>query len=91
MLEEDLKVKQDFLREEILEKGFDPEEFISFLNSTLKIDSDINHCSIDEIKRVVLSFKEMKESTIVEKMDKLEQSVAIKKDSKPSTIIYVSV
>ena len=56
----------------------------------MKVDSDINLCSIEEIKKVVLSFKEMKDSTIVEKMDKLEQSVAIKKDLKHSTIVYVT-
>jgi|JI6StandDraft_1071083.scaffolds.fasta_scaffold17605_7 hypothetical protein len=40
--EETRAKKQQFLREEILEQGYDPEEFVDYLSNVLKIGADVD-------------------------------------------------
>lgn len=42
---EDMQKKQAFLRKEILDKQYDPQEFIEFLDSKLKIGDDLTLCT----------------------------------------------
>ena len=49
----------------MLEKNYDPEEFISFLNSKLNIESDVDRCSFEQLKEVVKEFINEKESNII--------------------------
>jgi hypothetical protein len=49
-MEEERKEKQQYLRVEVLEKNYDPEEFINFLNQKLNIDSDVDRCTFEELK-----------------------------------------
>lgn len=34
--------KQQYLRDEILEQGYDPEEFVDYLSNVLKISADVD-------------------------------------------------
>ena len=57
MEEETLEEKQKFLRENILEKGHDPEKFIEYL--TMKKGKDeinINNWSLQEIETMINEF-----------------------------------
>ena len=56
---EDILVKQKYLRTEILDQGFDPQEFNDFMCETRKVESiDLESWTLQEIKDVVKSFKE---------------------------------
>ena len=58
MVENERSVKQNYLRVEIVEKGFDSELFLSFL-SELKGDeaAEIDNWSFEELKIAVANFK----------------------------------
>lgn len=51
-----MQKKQAFLRKEILDRQYDPQEFIEFLDSKLKIGDDLTLCSFDQLKSVVEVF-----------------------------------
>ena len=63
-MEKDLKEKQSYLREMVLEKGYDADEFMSFLKSK-KGESglDLNNWTINELKSAVKSFIQHKSNT----------------------------
>ena len=81
-MEEEQELKQQFLREEILDKNYDAQSFIDFLiakkgNSA----ADINNWSLDELKLIVVEYKnsqnnssQKKESTSNNLNDKKENS-----------------
>lgn len=54
------EIKQCYLRQEIIDRGYEPEEFVKFLNSKLDIDSDIERCSLEQLETVVTQFKAIK-------------------------------
>ena len=57
-MEDEQELKQQFLREEILEKNYDPQLFINFLISKKgETAEDINNWSLDELKSIVIEFK----------------------------------
>lgn len=41
-----MEQKQTYLRKEILEKQYDPQKFIQFLDAKLNIGDDLTQCSI---------------------------------------------
>ena len=43
-----------------MEKSYDPEEFIKFLNERLNIGVDLDLCSFEELKNVVEEFIKLK-------------------------------
>ena len=56
----DKEDKQVYLRENILEKSYDPGEFITFLNNKLSIGDNLDLCTFDELKAVVNQFIQLK-------------------------------
>lgn len=53
-----IEVKQDYLRENILDKGYDPETFVDFLVSKKGENAqDLDIWDFDELKNVNLSNK----------------------------------
>jgi hypothetical protein len=54
MNEEGIIEKQSFLRENILEKGYDANEFISFLTRKKVDGADINKWTMHDLKLVYL-------------------------------------
>ena len=52
----DRELKQQYLRKEVLEKNYNVEEFIKFMNEKLAIGDDLDQCSLDELKTVVEAF-----------------------------------
>ena len=65
---ESIKSKQLFLREEILDKGFDPKEFSDYLeNEKGEEKIDLEYWSMKDLKKAVESFKDSKLNKIVEK------------------------
>ena len=60
--DEILEVKQNYLRQEIIEKGFSPDEFANFLSKTKGDDAaDLNSYSLEDLRDIVRKFKEPKE------------------------------
>lgn len=58
----DTEFKQNYLRKEILEKNYNPSEFIEYLNSKLNIGDNLDLCTIDELKEVVQGYIQLKRS-----------------------------
>ena len=60
---EDILEKQKYLRTEILDQGFDPQEFNDFMCESRKVESiDLESWTLQEIMDVVKSFKENHEN-----------------------------
>ena len=60
--DEILEAKQNYLRQEIIEKGFSPDEFANFLSKTKGEDAaDLNSYSLEDLQDIVRKFKEPKE------------------------------
>lgn len=55
-MEDDMVQKQTYLRTEILEKQYDPQKFIEFLNTRLSIGDDLSLCSLSQLQQVVQEF-----------------------------------
>ncbi len=45
-MEEDITAKQTFLRTKIIDCGYDPAEFVLFLDECLKIGDDLTKCTM---------------------------------------------
>lgn len=69
--QEDLiAIKQAYLREEIMAKGYDPDKFISYLEDSKGIvylmraenEADINSWTLEELKEVVKKFQKENQS-----------------------------
>lgn len=93
--------KQTFLREQILEKQYDPQEFIEFLDSKLKIGDDLTLCTFEQLKSVVEIFVSLQSSEQAEEkaeeepkselLLKSEVKPETKSVVKPRTILFVCV
>ena len=59
---ESIEEKQSFLRSEIIEKGYDPDEFFNFLTSVKEGEVELQEWSMDELKKVVSKFQANKAS-----------------------------
>lgn len=78
--------KQNFLREEILDNGFDPHEFTEFIES--KRGANIDLWSFDELKDIVSQFKlHLKQQSEKRKKEsKKPQEVREEEPSQPAPI-----
>ena len=62
-MEDEQEKKQSYLREEILEKNYDTQSFLYFLITKKGENaSDINNWTIDELKNVVIEFKNLQKN-----------------------------
>ena len=60
-MEDEQEIKQSYLRKEILEKNYDAQSFLDFLITKKGENaSDINNWTIEELKQVVVEFKNSK-------------------------------
>lgn len=84
---ENIEAKQNFLREEIIEKGYDPEHFTEFV-SRLRDDGtfDLESWSMDELIKIVNYYKEQcqKETRENQSNENLNNN-QIQTHSQPST------
>lgn len=55
-MDSDMEQKQAYLRQEILDKEYDPQQFIEFLNDRLSIGDDLSLCSFEQLQIVVQDF-----------------------------------
>jgi hypothetical protein len=55
-MDSDMEQKQAYLRQEILDKSYDPQQFIEFLNDRLSIGDDLSLCSFEQLQIVVQDF-----------------------------------
>ena len=59
MSDEELESKQQYLRQEIIDKGYDPSDFNSYMcNIRQEENIDLNSWSIEELKSVVLNYQQ---------------------------------
>lgn len=57
----DIEEKQDFLRREIIDQNYDPNDFLCFLqNATHQDEIDLNNYTIDDLKNLCIEFKSQK-------------------------------
>lgn len=56
-LEEIKQLKQNFLKKEIIEKGFDPEHFLQYLREIKDDASNIDSWIITELEKVVVDYR----------------------------------
>ena len=56
-LEEQRTLKQNYLREAILEAGYNPEKFVSYLKSLKPGGEDIDNWTFEELKTEVQNYK----------------------------------
>jgi len=83
-MEDELSEKQAFLRENILDKGYDAEEFMKLLQSKKgEIGLDLGSWSMDELKEAVKEFT--KENADTEENDKKEEENKIENED---NIVY---
>lgn len=101
---DDMQKKQAFLRKEILDKQYDPQEFIEFLDAKLNIGDDLTLCTFEQLKSVVEIFlclheqeSESPQQQPVEQVEEAKPEQLIKNESvilgtstmKPRTILFV--
>jgi hypothetical protein len=64
-MEDEQEKKQQFLREEILDKNYDPQLFINFLIAKKgETAADINNWTLDELNSIVIEFKKSQNNNI---------------------------
>ena len=56
--EEEIKRKQEFLRKEILDKGYDQSEFVQFCVSIKEKGDDLSNWTFEELESIVSQFQE---------------------------------
>ena len=89
--EQEQELKQQFLREEILEKNYDPQSFIDFLTFKKgETAADINNWTLDELKSIVVEYKNSKDKSISPKKDILSENLESKKDENVKKQNYIS-
>lgn len=59
----DMELKQAYLRKEILEKQYDPQQFIQFLDARLGIADDLSLCTLEQLQIVVQDFIKFQQIT----------------------------
>ena len=63
MSEKDLERKQSYLREEIIDQGYDPSDFNLFMCNIRKEENiDLNNWTFEELQNVVINYKESQTS-----------------------------
>ena len=90
-MEDEQELKQQFLRKEILEQNYDPQSFIDFL--TLKkgeTAADINNWTLDELKLIVVEYKNSKDKTLSPKKDILSEQPENKTNKNEKRNNYIS-
>ena len=56
-LDKQRKQKQEFLRQNVIEDDYDPDEFFEFINKEKKDGANVDNWSLDELETIVLIFK----------------------------------
>ena len=89
-MEDEQEQKQLFLRKEILEQNYDPQNFINFLISKKgETAADINNWNLEELKKVVIEFKSSyKNSNKIPEIKNLSEISKEKNKSKKTNNIF---
>ena len=61
---ESIEEKQTFLRTEIIDKGYDPDEFFNYLSGFTKGEIKLEEWSMEDLKKLVLQFQNNKSSSL---------------------------
>ena len=81
MEEDEQEKKQSFLRQEILEKNYDPQSFIDFLVSKKgETAADINNWTLEELNSIVIEYKKSQGNNISPKKDPSQKAKEIKEN-----------
>ena len=71
----DIEYKQNYLRTEIIEKQYDPDEFSKFLSEEKEnIGLDLNNWTFEELKNAVSKFKTIKENLKKNEINQKEEN-----------------
>ena len=85
-MEDEQEQKQLFLRKEILEQNYDPQNFINFLTSKKgETAADINNWTLEELKKVVIEFKSSYKNTNKIKEIKNQTEIISEKNKSKNT------
>ena len=74
-INEEIKVKQQLLKKEILEKKYDKTAFINFCISKKENGDDLNNWTLDELKEIIKEFVDIQNESQKEKdLDQVQKS-----------------
>ena len=68
---ESIEEKQTFLRNEIIDKGYDPDEFFNYLSGFTKGEIKLEEWSMEDLKKLVLQFQNNKSSSSLPDVNKM--------------------
>ena len=86
-MEEDLDKKQQYLRTEILDKGYDPKEFNDYICSVRNEENiDLNNWSLEELSQVVKSFVEETQNKENQNEQKVQENNQIENNENTNSI-----
>jgi hypothetical protein len=87
--EDEIEIKQNYLRQEIIEKGYSPDEFANYLEKIGGENaSDLNSYSLEDLQKIVQNFKESQdlakqnEEKEEKEIKEEEKNIEIKKEEK---------
>ena len=72
---DDIEIKQNYLRQEIIEKGYSPDGFANYLEKIGGENaSDLNSYSLEDLQKIVQNFKDSQD------LPKQKEEIEMKKD-----------
>ena len=71
----DLEEKQNYLVQEIMEKNYDTEKFSDYISNLKENGTDLNNWTLDELKKVVSTFKNKVNSNQLNNEENIEKEV----------------
>ena len=71
----DLEEKQNYLIQEIKDKNYDTEKFSEYIDNLKENGTDLNNWTLDELKKVVLTFKNKVNSNQLNNEENIEKEV----------------
>ena len=75
MNEDDIEYKQNFLRTQIIDEGYEPEEFSKFLSDEKgDIGLDLNNWKFEDLKNSVIKFKSIKSKNENNNIENIENN-----------------
>ena len=71
----DLEEKQNYLIQEIKDKNYDTEKFSEYIDNLKENGTDLNNWTLDELKKVVSTFKNKVNSNQLNNEENIEKEV----------------
>ncbi len=77
----EIEEKQNFLRNEIMNQSYDPQKFSDYISNLKENGTDLNNWTLEELTKVVMSFKNQEKSEPINNEEKIEKEVEYVRNS----------